>query len=171
MVIYQRTVPLPRNNQFFVSPGMSAEQQARTERRSRTREIINDLVNERQQLLVAFCRVAGLEPHGEEGSPGAHLKEFCQVLVDYAAAVHFELYARVAEGKERRAEVLRIAKESYPKIAEITQRAVDFNDRYDRSADDPVSAALETDLSRLGEELAVRFELEDQLFRALLARK
>ena len=82
-----------------------------------------------------------------------------------------ELYARVAEGKERRAEVLRIAKESYPRIAEITQRAVDFNDKYDRSEDDPASGALEADLSRLGEELAVRFELEDQLFRALLTRK
>ncbi|MDJ0863703.1 MAG: Rsd/AlgQ family anti-sigma factor [Gammaproteobacteria bacterium] len=150
---------------------MSAEQKAPSERRGRTREIINDLVNERQQLLVAFCRVAGLQPHGQDGTLGAHLKEFCQVLVDYAAAVHFELYARVAEGKERRAEVLRIAKESYPRIAEITQRAVDFNDKYDRSEDDPASGALEADLSRLGEELAVRFELEDQLFRALLTRK
>lgn len=150
---------------------MSAEQEPQSERRGRTREIINDLVNERQQLLVAFCRVAGLQPHGQDRSLGAQLKEFCQVLVDYAAAVHFELYARVAEGKERRAEVLRIAKESYPRIAEITQRAVDFNDKYDHADDDPVNTALEADLSRLGEELAVRFELEDQLFRALLARK
>ena len=150
---------------------MSAEQESASERRGRTREIINDLVNERQQLLVAFCRVAGLKPHGHDGTLGTHLKEFCQVLVDYAAAVHFELYARVAEGKERRAEVLRIAKESYPRIADITQRAVDFNDKYERSADEPAGAALEADLSRLGEELAVRFELEDQLFRALLARK
>ncbi len=150
---------------------MSAEQKSPSERRGRTREIINDLVNERQQLLVAFCRVAGLQPHGQDGTLGAHLKEFCQVLVDYAAAVHFELYARVAEGKERRAEVLRIARESYPRIAEITQRAVDFNDKYDRSAEDPASGSLEADLSRLGEELAVRFELEDQLFQALLTRK
>ncbi len=150
---------------------MSADQEARSERRSRTREIINDLVNERQQLLVAFCRVAGLLPHGHDGSFGKHLKEFCQVLVDYAAAVHFELYARVAEGKERRAEVLKIAKESYPRVAEITQRAVDFNDKYDHTADEPPPSSLEADLSRLGEELAVRFELEDQLFRALLARK
>ena len=150
---------------------MSAKQDPKSERRNRTREIINDLVNERQQLLVAFCRVAGLQPHGQDGAPGAHLKEFCQVLVDYAAAVHFELYARVAEGKERRAEVLRIAKESYPRIAEITQRAVDFNDKYDGTNDEPAPSSLEADLSRLGEELAVRFELEDQLFRALLARK
>ena len=150
---------------------MSAEKQTQSERRSRTRKIINGLVNERQQLLVAFCQVAGLEPHGHDGRFGTPLKEFCQILVDYAAAVHFELYARVAEGKERRAEVLRIAKESYPKIAEITQQAVDFNDKYDQTSADAATGSLQADLSRLGEQLAMRFELEDQLFTALLTRK
>ena len=149
---------------------MSVQKRTPSERRSRTRDIVNDLVSERQQLLVAFCRVSGLEPHGHDRSIGTHLREFCQVLVDYAAAVHFELYARVAEGKERRAEVLKIARESYPRVAEITQRAVDFNDKYDRISDDTPTASLQADLSRLGEELAMRFELEDQLFRALLAR-
>jgi len=149
---------------------MSGSQQPHTERRSRTREIIDNLVAERQELLVSFCRLAGVEPHPQDKPAGVALKEFCQVLVDYSAAVHFEVYTRVAEGKERREPVLRIAKESYPRIAEITQRAVDFNDEYADADDDPLSGPLQEDLSRLGEELALRFEIEDRLFNALLSR-
>ncbi len=149
---------------------MSLEKGRQRERRSRTREIINGLLAERQDLLVSFCRVAGLEPHRENKPVNMLVKEFCQVLVDYAAAVHFELYTRVAEGKERRGQVLKIAQESYPTIAAITQRAVDFNDKYEGSSGDAVADTLAEDLSKLGEELALRFELEDELFRALLER-
>ena len=150
---------------------MSAKEKIHSERRSRSREIIDSLLAERQQLLVAFCQVAGLRPHEGTKPVGALLREFCQILVDYAAAVHFELYARVAEGKERRAQVLKAAEESYPIVAGITQRAVDFNDKYDKVEDDAMADSLEADLSRLGEELALRFELEDRLFRALLDRE
>lgn len=149
---------------------MSGSQQPHTERRSRTRETIDNLLAERQELLVSFCRLAGVEPQPEDKPPGAALKEFCQILVDYTAAIHFEVYTRVAEGKERRELVLGIAKESYPRIAEITQRAVDFNDEYADVGDDPPSGSLQEDLSRLGEEMALRFELEDKLFHALLSR-
>jgi regulator of sigma D len=149
---------------------MSPEEQRQPERRGRTQEIINTLLGERRQLLVAFCQVAGLEPRKPNKPVRTLIREFCQVLMDYAAAVHFELYTRVAEGKERRGQVLKIAKESYPTIAAITQRAVDFNDKYDKAPGDPPDEAMQDDLSRLGEDLALRFELEDQLFKALLER-
>ena len=66
--------------------------------------------------------------------------------------------------------MLKAAEESYPIVAGITQRAVDFNDKYDKAGDDVPADRLEADLSKLGEELAARFELEDRLFRALLDR-
>ena len=149
---------------------MSLKKGRQHERRNRTREIIDGLLAERQDLLVSFCRVAGVEPHRENKPVNIRMKEFCQVLVDYAAAVHFELYTRVAEGKERRGQVLKIAQESYPTIAAITQRAVDFNDKYEGTSADAVAPGLADDLSKLGEDLALRFELEDKLFQALLER-
>jgi regulator of sigma D len=149
---------------------MSPEEPRQAERRGRTQEIIDSLLAERRELLVLFYQAAGLEPRRPNKSVGTLIREFCQVLVDYAAAVHFELYTRVAEGNERRGHVLQVAKDSYPTIAAITQRAVDFNDKYEKGPGDTPDEVLQDELSRLGEDLALRFELEDSLFKALLQR-
>lgn len=139
------------------------------ERRSRTQRLVGDLLNERQQLLVAYCRVAGLEPYTSAPDIDVLLRDFCQVLVDYVAAIHFELYSRVEEGSERRERVARVAARLHSRIAETTQFAVEFNDRCEGASGPDTPERLSRDMSRLGEELAARFELEDQLFAALLS--
>jgi regulator of sigma D len=48
--------------------------------------------------------------------------------------------------------------------------AVNFNDKYDISDHQLELDHLAEDLSQLGEELAVRIELEDQLLSAMLNR-
>ena len=53
---------------------------------------------------------------------------------------------------------------------EITEEVVEFNDRYEVLTPEKLAGGLSEDLSRVGETLAVRFELEDRLFAALLAR-
>ena len=90
-------------------------------------------------------------------------------MVDYTASAHFRLYRFLDERIERRRGVLRIAEVIYPRVIETTQAIVDFNDRYDGTNTQFDSDSLEQDLSWLGERLAERIELEDQLIEVLTA--
>lgn len=149
---------------------MNASGEQVGERRGGTREMIDKLLNERQQMLVLFCRVAGLEPFSKEPSTLETLQEFCEVLVDYAAFCHFEIYERIINGEERRSSVLNIAEQVYPRIAEASEFAVAFNDRYDAEDHKLKLDNLGHDLSILGEELAIRVEMEDRIVSALTQR-
>ncbi|NIV74814.1 MAG: Rsd/AlgQ family anti-sigma factor, partial [Gammaproteobacteria bacterium] len=88
----------------------------------------------------------------------------------YIASGHFGLYERISEGKERRRGVVKLAEKLYPRIANTTQMAVEFNDVYEKMNGDSKSGELTGMLSKLGEELAVRIELEDQLISEMLGR-
>lgn len=102
------------------------------ERRDGTSGRIDHLLQERQQLLVLYCQAAGLEFHAVKPADLKRvITKFCQVLVDYVAAVHFELYNRIEEGKERRRAVLQVARKAHPRLTDITHHAVSFNDKYD----------------------------------------
>lgn len=141
-----------------------------TDRREGTRGMIRKLLNERQEMLTMFCRVAGLEPYND-ATPGADvLQDFCQVLIDYSAFGHFEIYERIVAGRERRSQVVAVAREVYPRIAEASEVAVEFNDKYDASDHKLDLHQLDRDLSKLGEELAVRIEMEDRIIQALTSR-
>jgi len=89
-------------------------------------------------------------------------------MVDYIAFGHFEVYNRISQGDERRAQVLQIAEEVYPRIAEVAEVSVAFNDKYDTKEHEQPLDQLDEDLSVLGAELASRIELEDQVVKALL---
>jgi regulator of sigma D len=140
------------------------------DRRTGTQDMIDKLLAERRQVLVMFCRVAGLEPYTAERPTIDLLQEFCQVLVDYSAFGHFEIYDRIASGRERRSKVVEVAQEVYGRIVEASELAVEFNDKYDDAERTPVLADLPEDLSVLGEELAMRIEMEDRIIDALLSR-
>ena len=147
---------------------------AGTDRRERLATTIASLERLRQEVIVSYCRLAGVssfqarETERHEVDP-EELRRFCQIMVDYTAMGHFEVYQRIIEGKERRQAVKDVAAEVYPAIAETTDYLVDFNDKYDGfdgSQPDEVEM-LEGDLSRLGEIIGVRGELEDRILAAL----
>jgi len=137
-----------------------------SDRRGQTREVIEHMLAERQEMLVLLCRVSGVEPY-HTPPDRIDFEEFRQVLTDYIASAHFGLYARVADGTERRRGVVEVALRNYPRIAEITSEVVDFTERYDLREDHPLPEDLPAALSRLGERLAERIELEDELIAAL----
>jgi regulator of sigma D len=115
--------------------------------------------------------LAGLKPYDDEHhrtSARDMLQRFCQLLVDYIAACHFGIYERIASGKERRREIAQLAEDLYPRISETTALALDFNDKYDTIDSYELTASFAPDLSSLGEELAARIELEDQLISRML---
>lgn len=133
-------------------------------------DLVAKLVAERTEMLATFCRLAGIEPYLADKPVQKLLQEFCQILVDYVAAGHFALYERIVEGKERRQEVASAAARTYLRIARTTDAALDFNDKYDCEDHCTALDSLASDLSHLGEELAVRIELEDELLAAMLRR-
>lgn len=140
------------------------------ERRAGSAGIGEKLVAERAEMLVLFCQAAGLQPFPKETDQKVvqqHLQKFCQVLMDYVAAGHFGLYERIAAGKERRHGIAELASKLYPRIAETSEVAVAFNDKYDCHDHCEIGDSLDKDLSILGEELAVRAELEDRLLNAM----
>jgi regulator of sigma D len=144
---------------------------AELDRRKRVHQTVAELLAERQQVLVQFCSLAGRETLSDAAVTQSALQAFCQILVDYTALGHFELYERIASGKERRREVSAVAQQVYPAIARSTDLIVEFNDKYDGPDGEDSMEHLERDLSRLGESLAERFELEDRLLQALTTRR
>lgn len=155
---------------------MPTVDQSTQERRAGTQKMLAKLQAERTEMLVLFCRVAGLQispddkgdtKKGDNKSVQMLLQEFCQILVDYIATAHFSVYERVAGGTERRRTVADLADKLYPNIAETTQIALDFNDKYDCEDHCSNLHHLQNDLSKLGEVLAQRIELEDQIIKLM----
>ena len=143
---------------------------ASKERRHGSQDLVAKLVAERTEMLATFCRLAGIEPYTADKPVQELLQEFCQILVDYVAAGHFALYERIVTGNERRRGIAELAAEVYPRIAQSTDLSLDFNDKYDCEDKCRALDSLGADLSRLGEELALRIELEDRLLAAMNQR-
>ena len=141
---------------------------AEENRRKRQTQTINNLLQERQQVLVSMCELAELETGDVPPDTVIHnLRSFNQRLVDYTALGHFEIYERIIDGKERRGNIKRVADRVYPLISGTTQAIVDFNDKYD-GVDEPESLTdLYGDLSSIGEAMAERIESEDMLLREI----
>ncbi len=153
------------------------------ERRAGGHAAIEKFVSDRAEMLSQYWKVAGLFPFEQEKGAEARtfeqtiddLRSFCEVLVDYIASGHFILYERISSGKERRRAVAELASSLYPEINRLTQAVIKFNDKYDAlvqlsstALDQRAIENLNDDLSRLGEALAVRIELEDQLIAKLM---
>lgn len=145
----------------------SIQEHSGSERRQQTQAMIQKLLNERQQVWSLYCTVAGLEPFTPDKPVESLMQDFCQVLVDYISLGHFGIYQRIADGRERRVKVLETAERIYPRIARATDQAIQFNDKYEKLTGEEMLSSLSSDLSKLGEELATRIELEDQLLEAM----
>ncbi len=136
---------------------------------------VNDMIdrwlNERQELITAYFHISGLSPYQGNGRKPINEKlgEFCQVLVDYVSAAHFEIYEQLLlEAKEFKDGGTELAERLYPKLAGSTQSALDFNDKYTSEVNClAVVDDLPADLSGLGEGLEERFQMEDLLIESL----
>lgn len=146
---------------------MQSNNEALPERRTRSHKDIGMLVESRTDTLALLSDLAVRQPFKPEHETQVLLQNFCESLIDYTASAHFQLYRHIAEDQERRAAVQNIAREIYPSIAESTQAILDFNDKYDCEDHCDNLSTLAQDLSRLGESLADRIELEDKLINVL----
>ncbi len=137
------------------------------ERRRQTDRMIYELLTERKQMWSAYWEVAKLKPFDQNQEALTQtLARFCQIMIDYISLGHFGIYHRIINGTERRQRAIQAAQTLYPEIAEATEVAIKFNELYEGGGlSDPVVLARE--LSKLGEALAKRIELEDRLIDSL----
>lgn len=138
-------------------------------RRPQTSKMIAELLHERQQVWVMYCELGDMKPYTTEPSLVETVQRFCQLLIDYISLGHFGVYRRIIDGTERRLQAIATAEEVYPQIEKVTDVALAFNDKYEQLDARSLHVELEGDLSRLGEALAARFELEDRMMASLLA--
>jgi len=145
------------------------------DRRSRSREKLATLVRTRGETLSLLSELARQRPFRPDPDTVEALQEFCQALIDYTASAHFQLYRFIADRLERRTAVLEVANRVYPRIAQTTDAILRFNDKYEDLSDTAKAgglfAVLDNDLSRLGEALAERIQLEDEVIGALIGTK
>ena len=146
--------------------------ESENERRARTKKEIKQLIANRNTVLSQYYSLAKQTEDSDNDLTNTReqLEEFCQELVDYMAIGHFEIYRRIEDGNERRDEILKLAEKIMPRINDTTQIAIAFNDIFDDTSNmkDEAFEQLPNYLSKLGEELATRIDLEDQFIETLL---
>ena len=129
--------------------------------------LIERWLQARQAVIVEFCALSGVhELSSRPDSSNTRLLNFCEQLVDYLSTGHFEVYYELIREAEAFADgSAELAKSLMPQITATTQTAMAFHDQYAESEGD--ITALPKNLSKLGEILEARFELEDQLIDTL----
>ena len=132
--------------------------------------LIDRWLEDRQKLLITYCNMlhtdddiqAHVLPSPDE------LNHFCEQLMDYISLGHFEVYeSLVKDCDEHGDNSLALAGTIYPKINSTTDAALSFNEKYAKINEDDDFPALEQDLSNIGESIANRIELEDNLIDTL----
>ena len=153
---------------------MVSEANAASERRGRSREKLTTLVQTRSETLSLYSELASQRPFEADEITNEALQEFCQALIDYAASAHFQLYRYISDKLERRTPVLDVADKIYPQIVQTTDSILRFNDKYQDvnlvNDNQGLLALLDADLSSLGETLAERIQLEDQVIGAMTGK-
>lgn len=131
---------------------------------------IDTWLHERQELLVLYCELAGLPPFNRDHDAlpdKSDIASFCELLVDYVSAGHFEVYDKIVNGNELTASGQDLKEDLYPKISATTDHALGFNDCYADLEDDAQMANFDVSLSDLGQQLEERFALEDHLIQSI----
>ena len=141
--------------------------QSAQERFNGVHKLIDNWLHERRELVKAYEAVKAEQ---KSSNPKRKTqKEFCQILVDYVSAGHFEIYEQLNKEAEAFDDVrgLNLANTLYPRIEAITQVALDFNDQCDGKNHRPDCEKLAAKFKALGVLLDERFELEDCLIEVL----
>jgi Regulator of sigma D len=147
---------------------MSNEKVVQLKERSQTSGLIDELLEERKQVWSLYCSVSGIDEYQGQKTIEELLQEFCQLTIDYISLGHFGVYQRILEGNERRKSVLAAAERIYPNISAATEAVLDFSEKYQKTTPAMILNELANDLSSVGEHLANRIELEDELIGEML---
>ncbi len=134
--------------------------------------VIDNWLAERSQVIVMYCKLSGYRnqtklPESEQ------INGFCDILIDYVSAGHFEVYQQIVNECEVNGPTsMELLNKLYPSIAKTTDVVVDFNEKYSKmlTSDNEMMARFDQDLSQLGEAIAKRVDLEDGLIETLKSK-
>lgn len=142
-------------------------------------DTVDNWLKSRQALLISYCNLAGVSADtstdisdaavhvnkGHHALPdiGA-IERFCEDLMDYLSAGHFEVYDMLVSDNQ---EGQRLKQQLEPALAQTTDAALKFNDTYTELVHPEQAQNFDNDLAVLGETLAERFEMEDQLINVM----
>ena len=132
-------------------------------------QLINSWLSERQDLILLLCAVTGLEEYTPQDTPQEiKVQAFCQVLIDYISAGHFEVYQQLLKEGEERPETQAEALRLMPLLEDSTELALRFNEDFDTAEHSrQLKTSLPKMLSELGEKLVERFVIEDHIIKLL----
>ena len=146
-------------------------------RSKRTKEgwlLVDDMVKRWMQQRVQLTQdfegiVTPLQSEESDGSLSTRINRFCQTLIDYVSAGHFEVYNElITEAKEFNDGSLGLGIDLCKAIEKSTDLAIEFNDKFETDRHDAaLLAQLPKHLVDLGSVLNLRFELEDRLISAV----
>ena len=131
--------------------------------------LIDKLRGERRKVCERRDALAGATARLGIAELLPELENLCQLLVDYVALGHFEVFQVMREcpggGNARCRRMHALLDELDTGLGDTAQAAVEFNDRYG-GEHTRTFEQLDTDLARLGAVLATRAALEERLFAA-----
>ena len=122
-------------------------------------------LDERKALIIELCALSETQrPTMPDEICEKRLTAFCETLIDYISAGHFEVYFQLLrEAESYHDGSTELAGALLPKIEQSTEIAVDFNERYTQGFNAENREQIGEQLSTLAETLENRFEFEDQL--------
>ncbi len=133
-------------------------------------QIIDRWLHERQELISRYCQLTITDFRQESPTAIAQrVASFCEVMMDYICAGHFEVYEQLFEEGSEFADGSVSQVQNIPLLLQQnTQLFLNFNDRYDTSESCiNLLQKLPDELSDLGEIMEERFRLEDKLIAEL----
>ena len=128
---------------------------------------IDNWLEERKQLLVQYCQLAGLPPfeRADKALPDKEdVEAFCEILMDYISAGHFEIYEKILQDTDDIAS----AEAIFPKFSDSTDAALSFNDQFAAIHASDELEGFDVALADLGQKLEERFGYEDDLIGTLV---
>jgi regulator of sigma D len=141
-----------------------------TERWGGVSDIIDKWLQDRRNLLVHYCDLVARGEFENCEEAVTDFRKFCQLLLDYVSAGHFEVYEQLFEEAAdfNDDDSIALARKLVPQIQQHTEAALEFNDTFDKTPEElgEMNVMLKA-LSKLGEQLEERFELEDLLIARL----
>ncbi|OKY27577.1 Rsd/AlgQ family anti-sigma factor [Thalassotalea sp. PP2-459] len=134
-------------------------------------QTIDNWLQERQAVLVAYCDLIDLQNSdsiAQKTPEKRKIQRFCQLLMDYISASHFEIFNDVIEQCQKKGPAdKQKAEKIFPTLNKSTDLALAFNDQFAEATNIKLPDNFDLQLSTLGRAMEDRFNQEDQLLAML----
>jgi len=126
-------------------------------------EQFQEWITLRQLLLRAYCQLSRCMSTPTAKPSQKHVEAFCQLLIDYASFGHFCIYERLLDMLNSVGAVDNHIEELLLELKDTTNALLYFNDLHETDSHLVDEARFTRLLSKVGEVIAERLDLEDNL--------